>query len=108
MRAVAEVASGFISMVSVTGVTGARSSAPAEGVEALVEKARALTKLPIGVGFGISTPEQAAGVARYAELVVVGSALVRRMHEAGPAGAVAAARSFITELRAGIDAVKRA
>lgn len=107
MRAVAEVASGFIYMVSVTGVTGARSNAPAVGVEALVQKARNSTGLPIGVGFGISTPEQAAGVARYAELVVVGSALVRRMHEAGPAGAVDAARTFVTQLRAGIDAVKR-
>lgn len=107
MRAVAEVASGFLYMVSVTGVTGARSSGPAVGVEALVEKARAMTGLPVGVGFGISTPEQAAGVARYAELVVVGSALVKRMFEAGPSGAVEAARTFVTELRAGIDAVRR-
>jgi tryptophan synthase alpha subunit len=107
MRAVAEVASGFVYMVSVTGVTGARSNAPAVGVEPLVEKARAVTGLPIGVGFGISTPQQAADVARYAELVVVGSALVRRMFEAGQGGAVEAARSFVTELRAGIDAVRR-
>jgi len=107
MRAVADVASGFVYMVSVTGVTGARSAGPAVGVEGLVEKARALTGLPIGVGFGISTPEQAAGVARYAELVVVGSALVKRMFEAGPSGAVEAARTFVTELRAGIDAVRR-
>jgi tryptophan synthase alpha chain len=106
MRAVAEVASGFVYMVSVTGVTGARSQAPA-GIEKLVGKAREITKLPMGVGFGISTPEQAAGVAHYAELVVVGSALVRRMFEAGPAGAVEAARSFVAELRGGIDGVRR-
>jgi tryptophan synthase alpha chain len=106
MRAVSEVASGFVYMVSVTGVTGARSQAPV-GIEALVDKARRITKLPIGVGFGISTPQQAADVARYAELVVVGSALVRRMFEAGPGGAVEAARSFMVELRSGIDGVRR-
>lgn len=107
MRKVAEVASGFVYMVSVTGVTGARSTGPASNVEELVAKAREITGLPIGVGFGISTPEQAAGVARYAELVVVGSALVRRMHEAGAAGAVEAARQFVGELRRGIDGVRR-
>ncbi|HXC49961.1 MAG TPA: tryptophan synthase subunit alpha [Candidatus Limnocylindrales bacterium] len=106
MRAVAEVASGFIYMVSVTGVTGARSSAPA-GIETLVAKAREATGLPIGVGFGISSAAQAADVARYAELVVVGSALVRRMFDAGRSGAVGAAREFVAELRAGIDAVSR-
>ncbi|MFN2376815.1 MAG: tryptophan synthase subunit alpha [Candidatus Binatia bacterium] len=106
MKKVAEVASGFVYMVSVTGVTGARSAAPV-GIEDLVGKARTITGLPIGVGFGISTPEQAANVARYAELVVVGSALVRRMFEAGPGGAVEAARSFVTDLRRGIDAVHR-
>ncbi|MFN2426491.1 MAG: tryptophan synthase subunit alpha [Candidatus Binatia bacterium] len=107
MRAVAEVASGFVYMVSVTGVTGARSQAPA-GIEALVARAREITGLPMGVGFGISTPAQAADVARYAELVVVGSALVRRMFEAGPGGAVEAARNFVSELRTGIDSVRRA
>src|SRR5262249_40643074 len=107
MRAVAELSSGFIYMVSVTGVTGARSSAPA-GIEGLVARARQITGLPIGVGFGISAPEQAAAVAQYAELVVVGSALVRRMFEAGRGGAVAAARDFVTELRGGIDSVRRA
>ena len=106
MKAVAEQASGFVYMVSVTGVTGARSNAPV-GIGDLVSRARAVTGLPIGVGFGISTPEQAADVARYAELVVVGSALVRRMFEAGPSGAVAASRDFIRELRGGIDAVRR-
>jgi tryptophan synthase alpha chain len=107
MRAVAEVASGFLYMVSVTGVTGARSSAPAGGVERLVAKARQMTGLPVGVGFGISSASQAAEVARYAELVVVGSALVRRMFEAGRSGAVEAAQEFVAELRAGIDAVPR-
>ena len=106
MRAVAEVASGFIYMVSVTGVTGARSAAPA-GIEKLVARAREVSHLPIGVGFGISNPAQASEVARYAELVVVGSALVRRMFEAGPSGAVEAARSFVGELRGALDRTPR-
>lgn len=107
MRAVAEVASGFVYMVSVTGVTGARTSAPVAGVEHMVSKARAATGLPIGVGFGISSAEQAAAVARYADLVIVGSALVRRVFEAGAGGAVAASRAFVGELRRGIDGVRK-
>lgn len=106
MEAVSTMASGFVYMVSVTGVTGARTQAPV-GISDLVDKARRITGLPIGVGFGISSAAQAADVARYAELVVVGSALVRRMFEAGTGNAVAAARDFVTELRVGIDAVRR-
>ena len=106
MRAVAEVASGFVYMVSVTGVTGARSNVP-EGVDRLVARAREITGLPIGLGFGISSPAQAAEVARFAELVVVGSALVRHMFAAGRSGAVAAAREFTADIRAGIDTVRR-
>ncbi len=68
---------------------------------------RAVAGLPIGVGFGISSAEQAASVARYADLVIVGSALVRRVFEAGPGGAVAAARDFVAELRRGIDGVRK-
>jgi len=99
MHAVAQYASGFVYMVSVTGVTGAREAAPAAGIHDLVRRTRAIIDLPIGVGFGISTPEQAASVAAYADLVIVGSALVRRVHEGG----AAAAREFISSLRAGID-----
>ena len=102
ISAVAKVASGFLYFVSVTGVTGARSDAP-QGIEELVARVRSGVGLPVGVGFGISTAAQAAAVARYADLVVVGSALVRRMNEAGPVGAAAAARDFVTELRQGID-----
>jgi tryptophan synthase alpha chain len=107
MNAVADVASGFVYMVSVTGVTGARSNAPGAGIPDLVAKARTITGLPIGVGFGISTPAQAAEVGRYADLVVVGSALVRRMYDAGRSGAVDAARTFVGELRAGLDDARR-
>lgn len=96
--AVAAVATGFIYFVAVTGVTGTRSVAPT-GIEPIVARVRERTKLPVGVGFGISNAEQAAAVASYADLVVVGSALVRAMHEAGSDGAVKACRALVAELR---------
>ncbi|MEE9613397.1 MAG: geranylgeranylglyceryl/heptaprenylglyceryl phosphate synthase, partial [Thermodesulfobacteriota bacterium] len=68
-------ASGFIYYVSVAGVTGARAGAAAS-VEDSVKKVRRFTKLPVSVGFGISTPEQARRVSRSADGVVVGSAVV--------------------------------
>jgi tryptophan synthase alpha chain len=101
--AVARVATGFIYFVAVTGVTGARTRAPT-GIAPLVARVRERTGLPVGVGFGISSGEQAAAVAEYADLVVVGSALVRAMHEAGGRGAAAAAHTLVSELRGAIEA----
>ena len=102
IAAVAKVASGFLYFVAVTGVTGARSSAP-QGIEGLVGRVRDGVGLPVGVGFGISSPEQAAAVGRYADLVVVGSALVRVLDEAGPQDGPEAARRFVAGLRRGLD-----
>jgi len=73
-RKVVRSASGFIYYVSVTGVTGART-ALASDIEEHVNNLRSVTDLPIGVGFGISTPAQAAHIARFADAVVVGSAI---------------------------------
>jgi tryptophan synthase alpha chain len=73
-RTVVRSASGFIYYVSVTGVTGART-ALASDIEEHVNNLRGVTDLPIGVGFGISTPAQAAQVARFSDAVVVGSAI---------------------------------
>ncbi|TFH27761.1 MAG: tryptophan synthase subunit alpha [Myxococcales bacterium] len=101
--AVAGVASGFVYFVAVTGVTGARSAAPI-GIESKVEVVRRRTGLPVGVGFGISNPEQAAAVAGYADLVVVGSALVRLMQEAGRSRAAKACGEFVAQLRSAIEA----
>lgn len=72
-RRIAHSASGFLYYVSVTGVTGTRSQVGAD-VEANVRALRDVTELPIGVGFGVSSPEQAAEIAVYADAVVVGSA----------------------------------
>jgi tryptophan synthase alpha chain len=71
---IAHSANGFLYYVSVTGVTGARAQLAAD-LERNVSELRGVTKLPIGVGFGISTPEQARQVAAFADAVVVGSAI---------------------------------
>ena len=68
-------ASGFIYCVSVTGVTGARDSLPAE-VKSLLQKVKKLTELPVCLGFGIGKPEQIAYIKDYCDGVIVGSALV--------------------------------
>jgi len=73
-RKVVRSASGFVYYVSVLGVTGARTALAAD-LEEQVRSIRGVTDLPIGVGFGISTPEQAAQVGRFADAVVVGSAV---------------------------------
>ena len=70
--------SGFVYYVSITGITGAASAA-ADTIEKAVARLHRHTDLPVAVGFGIKTPEQAAGVARVADAAVVGSALVDRV-----------------------------
>ncbi|MGE4053905.1 MAG: tryptophan synthase subunit alpha, partial [Vicinamibacterales bacterium] len=73
---------GFLYGISRLGVTGARDQV-ASGAEAMVRRIRAVTDLPIALGFGISRPEHVAEVGRYADAAVVGSALVALVAEAG-------------------------
>ncbi|MBV9993636.1 MAG: tryptophan synthase subunit alpha [Caulobacteraceae bacterium] len=80
LPAVVSRTSGFVYYVSVAGVTGARA-ADADAVAPAVAKVRAASGLPVAVGFGIRTPEQAAAVARVADAAVVGSALVDALAE---------------------------
>lgn len=82
IRSITANAGGFIYYVSREGVTGERASV-AESLPEQVAEIRKTTDLPISVGFGISTPEQAAQVAACADAVVVGSAIVRRIAEHG-------------------------
>jgi tryptophan synthase alpha chain len=91
-------AQGFVYLVARLGVTGASRSLAA-GLAESVERVRAVTRLPVAVGFGISTAEQARSVARLADGVVVGSALVDALGSDGVAGA----SRFLRELRAGLD-----
>lgn len=79
---VAAESTGFIYYVSRTGVTGEREKM-AGTVQGMVEQIKKATDKPVAVGFGISTPEQAAEVGRYADGVVVGSAIVRRIGALG-------------------------
>jgi tryptophan synthase alpha chain len=103
----AQRARGFIYCVSVTGVTGART-AVAGDLDALVARVRRLTSTPVAVGFGVSTPEHAAEVARIADGVIVGSALVDRIGKAGPGvPALEAADAFVRELSAAVRGARR-
>lgn len=78
---------GFVYLVSVAGITGARTALPSHLAE-FVARVRTQTELPLAVGFGISTPEQAAAVAGIADGVVVGSALVKLAGGGAPVQAV--------------------
>jgi tryptophan synthase alpha chain len=82
IRLIARRSRGFIYAVSLTGVTGARAELPPDLAQYL-RNLRAVTVKPICVGFGISTPEQAAAVANYADGIIVGSAIVRLVEEHG-------------------------
>ena len=82
IRLAGERSRGFIYCVSFTGVTGARAAVPPE-VEALARRVKALTTQPVCVGFGISTPAQAAAIGRVADGVIVGSALVDVIERSG-------------------------
>jgi tryptophan synthase alpha chain len=98
ITSVADAGRGFLYYISRTGVTGARAELPPE-LAAEVKTVRARSALPVAVGFGISTPAQAAAVAGLADGVVVGSALITKVEVEGVEGA----RRFIAEMRRAMD-----
>jgi tryptophan synthase alpha chain len=107
VRQVARQGRGFIYYVSVTGVTGARRSFD-DGLRSRVERVRKATSLPVGVGFGISAPKQAAWIAGFADAAVVGSALVERIEKAqGNNQKVKQAGKFIAQLKQAIRRVAK-
>ena len=79
---IAKEAKGFIYVVSSLGVTGVRSEITTD-IGTLTEQIRAVTDVPCAVGFGISTPEQAAKMAKVSDGAIVGSAIVRLMEKYG-------------------------
>jgi len=95
---IADTGSGFLYYISRTGVTGARAVLRDDLAEE-VERLRAAQSLPVAVGFGISTPDQARTVAEVADGVVVGSALVQTLGAEGVRGAA----DFVASLRQGMD-----
>lgn len=105
IRLVAQSGRGFIYYVSVTGVTGARRSFD-DRLRSQVARVRRMTALPVGVGFGVSTPNQAAWIAGFADAVVVGSALVEVITKAqGSAEKARRAGAFIAQLKAAMKRV---
>lgn len=100
-------AGGFLYYVSVTGITGTVLADVAE-VRSSVDRLRAMTALPVATGFGIRTPDQAAAFARFADAVVVGSALVEVIagEDAGP-DRVPAALGFVASLAEGVRLARK-
>jgi tryptophan synthase alpha chain len=99
MRRAAELGSGFLYGISRLGVTGARDRVAA-GAEAMVRRMRAHSRLPIALGFGISSPAHVAEVAAYADAAVVGSALVSVVAEHGRSpDLVARVEAYVRSLR---------
>lgn len=102
IEAIAQQSQGFIYLVSVTGVTGVRTEV-GNRVEELLQRIRQVTDKPIGVGFGISQPEQARQVKAWgADAVIVGSAIVKRLADQSPPEGLDAIESFCRELKAAI------
>jgi tryptophan synthase alpha chain len=98
IRKAAERTDGWLYLVSLTGTTGARESVSSQ-LAGLVERARAVTDVPLLAGFGISTQEQAAAAAELADGIVVGSRAVEVAESEGPEGL----ERYVRSLRAAVD-----
>jgi tryptophan synthase alpha chain len=96
LERIAKASGGFVYAVSRTGVTGTRQQLP-EDARKLVRRIRKYTKLPVAVGFGISTPEQFAAVGEFADAAVVGSAIVETI-ERNPGKEAACVGEFVRSL----------
>jgi tryptophan synthase alpha chain len=102
MRQVGRIASGYVYYVSLKGVTGA-GHLDTSAVAAAVPRIKAHVTVPVGVGFGIRDAASAQAVARVADAVVIGSALVQRLETQPRAQVAEAARGFIAGIRAAVD-----
>ena len=104
MRQLTETAEGYLYYVSMTGVTGTQKVNPGDIREA-VEELKRMTDLPVGVGFGITTAADAKAVGKFADGVVVGSALVKIIEKYGQSGELLSqVQGFITSLKDGLSA----
>jgi tryptophan synthase alpha chain len=104
MESIARNAKGFIYLVSVTGVTGART-AISDGLGDLIQRVRAHTSVPVCVGFGIGTPEQAKQVGQLADGVIVGSACVKTI--GGSQKPVETTKQFAGEFREALSELRK-
>ncbi|MEP9360564.1 tryptophan synthase subunit alpha [Sphingomonas sp. KR3-1] len=105
LPAVLEGASGFLYYVSVAGITGLQQAAQGS-IEDAVARLKAATDLPVVVGFGVRTPEQAEAIARVADGVVVGSAIVELVGKHGK-GAPEQVRAYIHSLKTAVEAARK-
>jgi tryptophan synthase alpha chain len=103
MASVGRVASGYVYYVSLKGVTGA-GHLDTEAVAAMLPRIRAHVSVPVGVGFGIRDAATAQALGKVADAVVIGSRLVQILETAPRDGVAAAARGFMAEIRAALDA----
>jgi tryptophan synthase alpha chain len=102
LKQVVENCSGFVYAASLMGVTGARAQVSSTA-ESLVSRIRQFTKLPICVGLGVSTPDQARDVANYADGVIVGSAFISAVQKADDfESGLVAVKKLASELKAGV------
>ncbi|WP_041780307.1 tryptophan synthase subunit alpha [Allocoleopsis franciscana] len=102
IEAIAHQSQGFIYLVSVTGVTGVRNQIESR-VQDILQQMRTVTDKPIGVGFGISQPEQARQIKAWgADAVIVGSAFVKRLADGTPAEGLSAIGEFCQSLKSAI------
>lgn len=106
LRATAQACRGFVYAASTMGVTGARSSVGASA-ERLVGRVRSVSELPVCVGLGVCSGEQAAEVATFADGVIVGSALVRCLADDDRAAAMSALERLVAELYEGVRSGRR-
>lgn len=103
LEIVANATTGFVYAASLMGVTGTRESVSSHA-ETLVARTRNITQLPIAVGLGVSTPAQAADIAKYADGVIVGSAFVKAVLDAANhADALTAVKQLAIDLRKGCE-----
>ena len=98
LKRIAAASTGFVYAVSRTGITGQQKQLSGDARD-LVKRLRKFTKLPVAVGFGISTAEQFAEVGSFAEAGVVGSAIVQAIEQSGRGGAADAVAKLISGLR---------
>lgn len=98
LKAIAEASQGFVYAISRVGITGAQTEL-ANDAQGLVERIKRFTKLPVALGFGVSTPQHVRAVAEFADAAVVGSAIVALVEKTPAADAAKAVGDFVRSLK---------
>jgi tryptophan synthase alpha chain len=107
LKAIAEKSQGFVYAISRVGITGTQTELAADA-RSLVERLRQFTKLPIALGFGISTADHVRAVGEFADAAVVGSAIVGLIEKTPADEVVAAVGRFVADLKGGVHQIEGA